>query len=81
MSDPLEPTFGEKAVGSQFNPSGSDKVTRLKAAYAVIINILHEDRSDHRDERSRLASIAITETQGAQMWAVKAVTFERDEEA
>ena len=41
-------TFGEKAVGLSFNPSG---------------------------ERRRMLSIAITEAQTAQMWAVKAATW------
>jgi hypothetical protein len=70
-------SFGEKAMGVKFNPSGDEKVTKLKALYAQIADILNEDRSDNRDERARLASVAITEAQGAQMWAVKAVTYER----
>lgn len=70
-------TFGEKAVGLQFNPSGDDKVTKLKKLYAEIIGVLNDDRGENRDERARLASVAITEAQTAQMWAVKAVTFER----
>lgn len=72
-----EPTFGDKAVGRSFNPSANEKVDKLKALYAEIINILHDDRGENRDERARLASVAITEAQGAQMWAVKAVTSER----
>lgn len=70
-------TFGEKAVGLAFNPSGDDLVRELKEHYAAIIDILHNDRGDNRDERARLASVAITEAQTAQMWAVKAITFER----
>lgn len=73
-----ELTFGEKAVGIKFNPSGNEIVDSLKAHYAAIIDILNADRGDKRDERARLASVAITEAQGAQMWAVKAVTFERE---
>lgn len=72
-----ELTFGEKAVGLAFNPSGDEKVTALKEHYAAIIDILNDDRGENRDERARLASVAITEAQGAQMWAVKAVTFNR----
>ena len=45
-----EQTFGEKAVGLSFNPSGDDAVARR-------------------------ASVAITEAQTAQMWAVKAITW------
>ena len=72
-------TFGEKAVGRNFNPSGDEKVDRLKRLYAEVIDILNDDRGDNRDERARLSSVAITEAQGAQMWAVKAVTFAREE--
>ena len=70
-------TFGEIAVGLSFNPSGDQKVTELKQHYAAIIDILNDDRGENRDERARLSSVAITEAQGAQMWAVKAVTFNR----
>lgn len=79
--DDRELTFGEKAVGLTFNPSGDEKVTKLKKLYAEIINILHEDRGKHRDERARHASVAITDAETGQMRAVKAVTFTRDEQA
>lgn len=75
VNDQQELSFGEQAVGLSFNPSGDPKVIELKKHYAAIIDILHEDRGEHRDERARLASVGITEAQGAQMWAVKAVTF------
>lgn len=70
-----ELTFGEQAVGYSFNPSGDPKVAKLKQLYAEIIDLLNDDRGEHRDERARLASVAITEAQGAQMWAVKAITY------
>ena len=72
--DSRELTFGEKAVGLTFNPSGDQTVHELKEAYAKVIDILNDMRSD-RSEKARLASIAITEAQGAQMWAVKAATW------
>ena len=69
-------TFGEKAVGLIFNPSGDQTVHELKEAYAKVIDILYNMRqSTHSAEQARLASIAITEAQGAQMWAVKAATW------
>lgn len=74
-----ELTFGEKAMGVSFNPSGDEKVTKLKALYAEIADILNDDRGEERDERARRASVAITEAQTAQMWAVKAVTTPRGE--
>ena len=72
-----EPTFGEKAVGLSFNPSGDEKVTKIKKLYAEIIDVLNDDRGDNRDERARHASVAITDAETAQMRAVKALTFER----
>ena len=72
--DSRELTFGEKAVGLTFNPSGDQTVHELKEAYAKVIDILNDMRGD-RSEKARLASIAITEAQGAQMWAVKAATW------
>jgi hypothetical protein len=72
-------TYGEKAVGLTFNPSGDDDVTRLKRLYAEIIDICDGLRTvASRGEKARLYSIAINEAQTAQMWAVKAVTW-RDE--
>jgi len=77
-SDTQRPlTVGEVAVGKSFNPSQDPTVDKLKTLYAEIIDILDEDRGSNRDERARLASVAITEAQTAQMWAVKAITFSR----
>ena len=78
MEEETKLSFGQAAVGLSFNPSGDEQVTKLKQLYAEIINILADDRSDNRDERARLASVAITEAQTAQMWAVKAITWKRE---
>jgi hypothetical protein len=72
-------TFGQKAVGLSFNPSGASLVDELKTLYAGVIDTLDAFRQNGTPEQKRLASIAITEAQGAQMWAVKAVTY-RDTE-
>ena len=69
-------TYGEKAVGLTFNPSGDTDVRIAKKAYAQIIDLLDALRKEAKSgEQSRLYSIAITETQAAQMWAVKAITW------
>lgn len=65
-------TYGEKAVLSY--PSADPNVDRLKRLYAEVIDILKPFCTDAY-ERSRLAAVAITEAQTAQMWAVKAVTY------
>ena len=70
-------TFGQKAVGLFFNPSGDATVNELKNLYAQIIDICHARRGSlmQGSEAHRLYAIAITEAQGAQMWAVKAQTW------
>lgn len=71
-----ELTYGEKAVGIKFNPSGEGIVDSTKQNIATIIDALDTCRSETEDgEQKRLASIAITELQTAQMWAVKAFTW------
>ena len=69
-------TFGEQAVGLTFNPNGDPVVNEIKQLYAQIIDICNQSRTESPSgERKRLFSVAITEAQGAQMWAVKAVTW------
>jgi len=75
-----ELTYGEKAVGLSFNPSGNADVEKMKGFYAAIIDHLDDLRNSHltrgdNPEMVRLCSIAIAEAQTAQMWAVKAITW------
>jgi hypothetical protein len=79
MTIAREPTFGEKAVGVSFNPGGNPAVDQCKRSYAAAIDQLNDLRVSAtlsgRAEVARLASIAITEAQTSQMWAVKAITW------
>ena len=69
-------TFGQKAVGLTFNPSNSDDITKCKQEFADCIDRMNYLRiSTDSSEIKRMASIAITEAQTAQMWAVKALTW------
>ncbi len=68
-------TYGEKAVGLSFNPSGDHDVERIKKLYAEIIDYCDDARSGSSSEKARLYSVAIIEAQTAQMWAVKAITW------
>lgn len=71
-----ELTYGEKAVGITLNPSQDPQVRRIKELYAEIIDHMNNlRRGQHSGEMARLASVAITEAQSAQMWAVKAITW------
>ena len=70
------PTFGEKAVGLSFNPSGDATVNEVKQLYAQIIDLCNGmAEANLNPGMVRLLRIAITEAQGAQMWAVKALTW------
>jgi hypothetical protein len=69
-------TFGEKAVGLTFNPSNDPTVQAIKLKCADLIDEIHELRTNQPDaEIARMASIAITDIQSGQMWAVKAATW------
>ncbi len=69
-------TFGEKAVGLSFNPSGDAEVAKCKQMFADIIDQMHSLRCATEDpELMRMASVAITHAQTAQMWSVKAITW------
>ena len=72
-----ELTFGQKAVGLTFNPSGDAVVSDLKIKAAAFIDACHalREAANQSREVARMASIAITEAQTAQMWAVKAATW------
>lgn len=76
MENTKQLTYGEKAVGLSFNPSGDFTVEVIKRQFAEIIDTLNNHRKvADSQEVQRMLSIAITEAQTAQMWAVKAVTW------
>ncbi len=76
IEEQRELTYGEKAVGLTFNPANNPAVNSIKKDFAKIIDGLNEVRLAISDpEVKRMLSIAITEAQTAQMWAVKAVTW------
>lgn len=74
-----ELTFGQKAMGVSFNPSNNPEVDKIKRKYAEIADVLNDFRNEPNpslsSESKRQASIAITELQTSQMWAVKAITW------
>jgi hypothetical protein len=70
-------TFGEKACGVSFNPDGNPLVAEIKKEFATIVDLLEGHRNGNLNKETvRMLSIAITEAQTAQMWAVKAVTWQ-----
>jgi len=63
-------------VGLTFNPGGNPTVNAIKGQFADVIDNLNDLRTESTDpDEKRMLSIAITEAQTAQMWAVKAVTW------
>ena len=76
MTEQREMTFGEKACGVSFNPGGHANVAAIKTAFAAIVDALNDARNaTDNSEAKRMYSIAITEAQTSQMWAVKAATW------
>lgn len=83
MTPSTELSFGQKAVGLTFNPSNNPDVDAVKQAAAAFIDVCNnlrtqetsKPREEADSEKIRMYSIAITEAQTAQMWAVKAVTW------
>ena len=61
------------AVLFDFNPTSNPHVATIKALHAGLIQMMNEVRSDGTPAQARAASIAITELEGAQMRAVKAL--------
>lgn len=72
----MEQSFGQKAVGLSFNPSNDNAVDLIKQTFADAVDQINNLRnaSDSPDVK-RMCSVAITEAQTAQMWAVKAITW------
>ena len=69
-------SFGEKAVGLNFNPSGDPAVYQGKRQAAEFINTADRlRRTCTSAEVKRMTSLAITAAQEAQMWLTKAQTW------
>jgi len=73
----MEQSFGKKAVGLSFNPSGNQLVNNVKLAYAEAIDNINDllQANIGNQERVAICEKAIQETITAQMWAVKAITW------
>ncbi len=71
-------TYGEQSVGITFNPSNDPNVQNVKERFAFVIDTMDAIRQAPATspDKKRLCSIAITEAQGACMWAVKTITWE-----
>jgi hypothetical protein len=77
----MEQTFGQKLVGLTFNPSGNEKVQRVKELCAELADILEEAKQESFDEGTfnslyeKLYNHSVGEILNAQMNVVKVLTF------
>lgn len=79
-SEQRELTAGEIAVGLTFNPSGDEKVAKLKALFAEAFDIVEQsvpadDGTIPTARKRKMRDSALSEIVTAQMWAVKVVTL------
>lgn len=68
--------MGAYLVGLDFNPSGDATVGQIKILAAQLLNLCNELKISQGKipEKSRLASLAMTNIEQGAMWAVKAAT-------
>ncbi len=75
-----EMTAGEVAVGLSFNPSGDEKVAKIKTLCAELFDIVEQsvpadDGTLPTARKRKMRDSALQEIITAQMWAVKVVTL------
>ena len=73
-------TEGEIAVGMTFNPSGDEKVAKLKQLFAEAFDIVEQsvpaaDGTIPTARKRKMRDAALYEIVTAQMWSVKVVTL------
>lgn len=73
-----EMTFGEKLVSLSFNPSGNEKVNKIKTLCAELTDILYDDIPEDGERtylQDQLFNKAIFNILDAQMTSVKLITL------
>mgnify|MGYP001558090038 CR=1 FL=1 len=75
-----ELTAGEKAVGLTFNPSGDERVQKLKELFAQAFDIVEQsvsadDGTEKTARKRKMRDAALHEIVTAQMWTVKVITL------
>ena len=76
-----EMTAGEIAVGLTFNPSGDERVNKLKQLFAEAFNIVEQsvpvdDGTIPTARKRKLRDAALQNIITAQMWSVKVITLQ-----
>lgn len=71
-----EKTYGQKAVGLEFNPDGNKVVTDVKQQCADLIDLCESLRTPNDSRfKNTLITMAVTSVVAAQMAVVKVVTW------
>ena len=73
-------TAGEIAVGLTFNPSGDERVNKIKTLMAEVFDIVEQsvpadDGTLETARKRKMRDNALGEIITAQMWAVKVITL------
>ncbi len=68
-------SYSKKAVGFSFNPSGDERVTKIKTLLAEAIDIVVGEGNSVTAMEGMLNDLAVDQLILAQMAAVKSVTF------
>ncbi|MCY4548126.1 MAG: hypothetical protein OXC28_07150 [Defluviicoccus sp.] len=71
MTGERELTLGERRVGVDFNPSGDPAIADIKRRAAGLLDAVVALPAPD-GEAARVRAVAMTEIEGAAMWAVKA---------
>ena len=75
-----ELTYGEKAVGIDFNPSKDETVARVKATFAELIDLVEGRRTPNDDRfKNTMITTTVSTLVTAQMFVVKVVTWKHIE--
>jgi hypothetical protein len=70
-------SFGQKAVGLNFNPSGDDKVGQAKQKCAELIDLVQSIQQETNEPylTNTIKGEALRSIMDAQMWLVKYITW------
>ena len=69
-------SLGERSVGLTINGPADPNIEMVKRIYAAAIDQVAAIALQSTDQEvRRLCTVAITETQGACMWAIKTITW------
>ena len=80
MGEMQQMSPGEVAVGKTFNPSGDEKVAKIKSLFAEAFDIVEgcvpaNDGTLDTARKRKMRDAALHEIITAQMWAVKVITL------